>query len=250
MSWVQWQGETWEATEDEASLYVHIHAPDTAAPRVEWRWELFHIVCGEKKPDGLDSYVSLMIDDLGFRERDWKRFSDREIVADAAWHEAQENTGAYGRLRSSRVEMTVEKCEDEVPVSRHYEQWRAHDFVMRIGKRDGLTFPFELDAWMIPESEYYRDEPEKEPVPFPSGPPNLRVIAAMVFLGGEVDLPRCGDDPLLLARKTVREETGFDEFKKLTLKWWLRQTPDRAKIVPMPPGWRSSVSFRTQAAKW
>lgn len=251
MSWVQWQGKIWETTPDEASLHVHIEAPDAAGPRVEWRWELAHIV-REEKERGTDPYLGLNIEDLGFRGRDWTRFANTEIRADAAWHDAQENTGAYGRLRLARLQLWVDDRKESAdkPSREDYSEWLAHDFVMRIGQRDGFSFPCELDAWMIPAGEYFCEEPEQELAPFPSEPPNLRVMTSMVFLGGGVDLPRCGDDPLPMARRLVREETGFDEMRKISLKWWLRQTPDHSEIVEMPPGWRSSVHFGTKASKW
>jgi hypothetical protein len=250
MSWLQWQGETWPATEDEAELRVCIAAPDSAGPRVTWWWECMHIVREPGSKDGEnDRWLSVRIDDLGIREGSWERLAGREIRADAAWHDAQENTGCYGRLQLSQVEVSTDPPKG---ASREDAHWIGHDFIMRIGQRDGLYFPVELDAWVIPAREYEREVPETamEVAQFGVGPPHLRLIARMAFLNVSVNLARCSGDPMTVARRVVREEIGFRDLQKAEMKGWLRDTVDRAKIVEMPPGWRSSVNFRTAAAKW
>jgi hypothetical protein len=249
MSWLQWQGETWPATEDEAELRASIAAPDSAGPRVTWRWECMHYARMPGLDGENDRCMSVRIDDLGIREGSWERLSGREIRADAAWHDAQENTGCYGSLRLSRVEMFGELPQGG---SREDARWIGHDYILRIGQRDGLYFPMELDAWLIPSKEYEREVPEtaEEVARFGVGPPHLRIIARMAFLNVSVELARCSGDPIPVARRVVREEIGFHDLHRPKMKWWLRHTADRQKIVEMPPGWRSSVKFGTAAARW
>ena len=76
-----------------------------------------------------------------------------------------------------------------------------------------------------------------------SGLPNLRVVTPVVFDDGNVSVPLCGDDPVPLARRLLREKTGCEEMFSPEVSWALRHTPDRKEIVPMP-GWRSAVRSR------
>ena len=125
--------------------------------------------------------------------------------------------------------------------------WIAHDFILRFGNRDGWSFPLELDAWLIPDEEYYRQTPEtpEETARFAEGAPNFRLVTRVTFVTGEVDMTRAAADaPISHAREILREQIGFDEMRKPELKWHLRSEPDGDKIVPMP-GWRSGVFFYT-----
>jgi len=62
------------------------------------------------------------------------------------------------------------------------------------------------------------------------------------------EVPRCGDDPVPLAPRLLREETGCQEMFSPEVSWTLHHTPDRKEIVPMP-GWRSTVRFSTTPPK-
>ena len=75
MSWLQWQGEQWETTKDEAKLDVHLRAPDMGCKRFTWTWHLFHadpIFHTDRDPPY--RWLSVELSDLGF-EGDWRRFS-------------------------------------------------------------------------------------------------------------------------------------------------------------------------------
>ena len=95
--------------------------------------------------------------------------------------------------------------------------WRAHDFILRLGNRDGWSFPLELDAWLIPETEYWRKSPEtpdEEEKRFGEGPPNFRLISRATFATGQVDLTRAAADYLVAhAREILREQIAFEERK-------------------------------------
>jgi hypothetical protein len=125
--------------------------------------------------------------------------------------------------------------------------WIAHDFILRLGTRDGWSFPCELDAWLIPEDEYYRLAPEtpEAAARFPEGPPDFRLVTRATFASGTVELTRsAAADPPAQAREILRAQIGCEARLEPHLNWQLRQTPGREEIVPMP-GWRSGVNFFT-----
>ncbi len=248
MSWVQWHGGVWPTTDDEATLRVFLGSPDTGRARQEWYFDLMHLVRDPAvQPVDYDTDQALFIrlEQLQFARPDWRELSGWTIRADAAWHATQEGYSQHGYYHSPRV-MVGTLNAPEGP-GRQGTNWVAHDFTLRMGQRDGLVFPCELDAWMVPEEEYWRKEPEaaEEVARFGEGPPNLRVITRVQFDGGTVELTRGVGDPLVEARRRLRSELGVEEIHEETLKWALRSTPDHEKIVDMP-GWRSSVHFQTK----
>ena len=254
MSWLQWQGETWPVTADEARLQVFVRPPDVACPRQIWSLDLHHYVQSENPETGKNEvayWLSTDVTDLRFQENDWRRLANRTIRADAPWHDAHEHFNEYGHHIAAEVDVMTGRLRwfsggpPQVPAQGH---WLAHDFILRIGARDGLCFPCELDAWMIPRDEYYRKLPESEAdvARFAETPPNLRIITRAVFEGGSVEVPRCKTDPVPWARRLLREETGCEEMFGTEVKWALRQTPDFKEIVSMP-GYRSTVQFSTTA---
>jgi hypothetical protein len=197
--------------------------------------------------------IAFEITELNYHETDWRKLADLEIRADPAWHDKYETTNEYGQFNDAEALLDVFK-----PVSNPAEEegdpphprrgyFIAHDFIIRFGTRDGLCFPCEIDAWMIPRDEYYRTEPESaaDLARFAEGPPNFRAITQARFTHGSVNVPRCSEDPERVARRYLREATGYEgELCEPRIEWALRHTADRKEIVPMP-GFASRVHFRT-----
>jgi hypothetical protein len=252
MSWVQFHGETWPVTPDDALLEFYVQAPDVGCPRVQGRLDLTQTV---KAPEPLpgqpdcERLLSVEINGLPLPGRDWRELAGREIRADAAWQAAHEFIGPYGHSHNTaKVDLNhiVFPAHAKTPPD-DGGRYLGHDFILRFGPRDGLFLPCEIDAWVIPEKEYYRTQPETPAAvaKFPDGPPNLRVITRAQFIGATLDLARCGVDPLPTARQQAREQLGCEEFFRPTYHWWLRSNPEHNKILPMPPAWRSTVHFFT-----
>ena len=183
MNWIEWQGKTWPTTENQAELRLHLWPPDSGYPRPSWSLKLSHVF----RPVGLapndysyDRWAEVEISELFFHASDWRRLSRQEIRATPAWHDAHEHFHQHHQIVESRVNLFGEQG-----------RWRGHDFILRVGTRDGLCFPCELDTWLIPEGDYPRKQPEDpaEIAPFASTPPNLRVITSAVFVGGTVEVP-------------------------------------------------------------
>ena len=254
MSWVQLNGETWPATDDDGVLRVFIHAPDVNCPRVSWSLDIDHYIePKELKPDApkIERMLNIELGDLILDIRDWRRLAGLEIRGDSAWHDAQEFIGPHGYCHNYAhvtVHRTVLKqYAEREGVEAGRTAWRAHDFILRLGNRDGWSFPLELDAWLIPETEYWRKSPETpdEVKRFGEGPPNFRLISRATFATGQVDLTRAAaDDPVAHAREILREQIAFEEMHRPEIKWHLRQDAESDKILPMP-GWRSNVWFYT-----
>ena len=257
MSWIQFGGETWPVTSDQAELRLLLWPPDSGYPRPSWNFDLLYDYCPPKAaPDDDEQtrWLSVEITDLFFHETDWRRLSRHEIHATPAWHEMHEHFHRHQRMVESRVKLSrkqVRRSPDEPrkPVGQEY--WFAHDFILRFGTRDRFYFPCELDAWMIHEDDYRRTEPESpaDIAPFPSTPPNLRLITRALFVGGGVEVPRSGSgDPVAAARELLREAIAYDEkLREPKVKWAVRFSPDHKEIVPMIGG-ASTVSFSTGAS--
>jgi hypothetical protein len=249
MSWVRLLGETWRATDDTAELHVHLWPEDAGYPRQSWSLSLRHNNTSDEL-DPLRRYLQIEVFPLHFHEPEWRRLSGLEIRADARWHEANEFTQEHGRLDISTAEVrygqVIAPPGKPSPPGGH-DAWVAHDFILRLGTRDGLSFPCELDAWLIPAEEYYRAEPESvaETARFGEGPPNLRVLAQAVFNRGTIVMPRCGDDPLPLARRYLREAIGCEEMRNAKVEWALRAAHDKPDESVRMPGWSSTVQFST-----
>ncbi len=252
MSWIEWLGEKLplEAGVD-ARLSVHVWPPESACPRVSWTLDLRYHFWRQNMPEGkrkIDAWLSIELGDLGFYGRDWRDLEGLEIRADAAWHGAHEYFGEYGNLNTGEVivmgaEYPNTPRNPKPTISEVH--WLGTDFVLRLGKRDGFFFPLELDAWMLPESEFYRSMPESESelAVFGEGPPDLRVIARAAFVGGIVEIPRC-DDPLPLAARFLREEVSLETMHEPSIEWSCRRDHKTGKIEQVPGG-TSRVKFRT-----
>ena len=254
MSWIQLNGKTWPVTKDEAEVRVYIHAADVGCPRVSWNLDVSHYIRPEDYPAGkikIERWLDIELGDLILNVRDWRRLAGLEIRGDAAWHATQEFFGPYGHSHNSprvNVHQTILKpAAGREGVEAGRKAWLAHDFILRLGRRDGWSFPCELDAWLIPEEEYYRKEPEtpEAAARFPDEPPNFRLVTRATFVSGSVGLTRqAAADPVARAREILREEIACEPMLRTELKWMLRHTPENKDIVPMP-GWRSDVHFFT-----
>lgn len=249
MSWVEWMGASLEPTTDDGELYLHIGSPDAGHDRQLWHFELMHLIPDKTLPErDMDKDLVLTIDisTLHLHVTDWRQLAHREIVADAAWHEAREYSGEYGRLEEARVRFGTTHMNGKLFSEGGWKHWMAHDFIIRIGARDGHFFSCELDAWMIPEEEYIREEPEAPEALaiFAEGAPNLRMMCRMRFEGGTIQLERVSD-PLEEARRRLRKQLQLEDFFEAKVDWNLRRTPDHEDLMRMP-GWRSSVNFRTE----
>jgi hypothetical protein len=241
MSWVQWRGEQWETTDDDADLHVHLRAPDTGGKRFAWTWHLCHnapIYHEGRNPPC--RFLTVEIGDLGFAG-DWRRLSGLVLRANAAWQEEHEHVGEYGRLFVPNIFVSGDyrkELKDEDGF------WEGDHFVLRLGTRDGHTFATELDAWLLPRTQYRRTTPESaaELARVPAGEPNLRVLARTRITEASVNLPRCGNDPVPLARAYLEEFTGLTDIPARSIEWWgpkLRGEENEAKA----PGWRCTVNF-------
>jgi hypothetical protein len=249
MSWIQWRGQEWEHTTNDAKLSLHLWRPDAACPRQVWHLHLQHIVRPKEDPEGRctpSSFLSVEIGNLHFAAEDWRRIEGLEIRADARWHASHEGTNEYGRAEEPVWVMVFQ------PGQGHHH-WQGHDFTLRMGKREGLFLPCEIDVWALPKDEYHRELPEtsEEVERFGEGPPTLRAMARAKFEGGVIDVPRLfgpGDPEeraLAWARKALREATGCTDFHNAKVQWMSRPKPGtKAESEPMV-GWTSRVSFVT-----
>ena len=255
MSWIQLHDEVWPATKDEADLRVYVHPPDVGCPRASWNLNVSHYIQRDPPPGpddpGLDRWLDIDLGGLILNVSDWRRLAGLEIRAEAAWHATQEFIGPYGHCHNSprvNVYQTVLKnYAKRAGVKAARTQWTAHDFILRLGNRDGWSFPCELDAWLIPAGEYHRLTPETSAAAarFAEGPPNFRLITRATFTRGTVELTRsAAADPVARAREVLSGLIGCETMLQPELNWMWRHTQEREEIVPMP-GWRSSVQFFT-----
>jgi hypothetical protein len=252
MSWVQLNGETWRATQDVAEVKLQLWRPDAMCGRQEWSFELSHLVRRAPQVPGLSASeraLTLRLETLGLELRDWRSVAGKEIRADAGWHEKHGRCHEYGRLRESSLWVSGLFFPEGIEASGNAVEerdWRAVDFVMRFGKREGMSFPMELDAWVMPEAEFWRKEPESEEElrRFGEGPPNLRVMATAVFTRGWVMLPHC-EEPVALARRFLREEVGFDVMHEPQIQFPSRQDSKVTEFTEVPE-WPATVYFRTE----
>jgi hypothetical protein len=254
MSWIEWLGEKLpgEAGVD-ARLRVHVWPPESVCPRVSWSMDLRYHLWRQNMPEGkrkIDGWLSIEIGDLGFHGRDWRDLEGMEIRADAAWQSAHEYFGEYGNLNTGQVMLMGSEFPNTPrnPKAKMSEvHWLGTDFVLKLGRREGFIFPMELDAWMLPEKEFYRSQPESESelAVFGEGPPDLRLLARAAFVGGIVEVPRC-DDPLPLAARILREEVSLETMHEPAIEWSYRRDYKTGKSVQFPGG-TSRVNFKTSA---
>jgi hypothetical protein len=251
MSWIELLGEPWKTTGDTARLQVHLWPPLAHCPRRSWTLSLKHYEHNGQKPPArrMERWIDLEIGELNFHEPDWRTLAGLEIRADAEWHARHEHFHEYGRLVDSTLDLHAtyppETPANPKPTGSH-QHWIGHDFLLRLGQRDGFTFSCEIEAWLLDEEAYHRTEPETpaELACFGDGPPDLRILAPAVFTGGTVCVPR-SDDPIPLAREYLREQIGLEEAHGLEIEWAVRRKPGDKESERMP-GWTSTVRFTTR----
>lgn len=256
MSYAQWQGRTWPTTTDEASLRVHLPPRDCPGALPEWDLELDHFVMSaERGPDGqrqILGALQLEISQLGLLPRRWHDLARQHVRADAAWYERTARFGPFGHRCHQCLEVTSyipsahPPAHSLGPAGRL--EWCALDFEVRLGARDGLYFPCEIDAWLFPRGEFDRDEPEtpEELATFGQGEPDLRIITRAKFSGGSIGMPRCGDDPWPQAQREILAALGPMHFARHQVDWHVHYPPHSGELVPRP-GWRSFIHFWTAA---
>ena len=247
MSWVQLNGITWPMTRQIAEVKLHHWREDAQCPRQQWSLELSHCVsvaerdAAEKADQKL---LLLRLETLGFSTHDWRRLEGYEFRADAAWHTANDHCHEYGKLVDAMLDIDEIDCQTNAS-----KRWRAHDFAIRFGTRDGYSFPMELDAWLIPESEFWRrtPEPPEELLRRPTEPPDLRIMATAFFTNVWTDVPP-SEDPVPIARRIMREELALEDLHDPKTQWHLRQAPCSSEIIEMP-GSSSTICFKTEPGK-
>lgn len=249
MSWLEWRGEVWPATEAEADLHLHLWAPDSSCPRQSWSWDLHHHP--RESEEGSERkrrrWAGVDVMDLNLQLENWQSIADREIRADPAWHNLHETTNEHGHLSVSEVQVMLAELDPArcAPGEKPHQTWVAHDFIVRLGARDGFVLPVELDAWMIPRDEYYRLQPESEAeiARFAKGPPNLRAMGRTRFNRCSVAVERC-ENPVPRAREYLRRAIGLDLPPRAaaTIAWNSYCTLPDGKSEARQ-GWTSTVSF-------
>lgn len=242
MSWLQWNGQLWEANKDEATFNVFLRSPDAGGKRFVWIWYLFHndrVRHPDRDPPY--RYLSVELMDLGFSE-DWRQLSRRVIRSSPAWQAEHEELNQYGLLSVPHIAVDGDWLQGQMDDD-YAGSWKGDHFILRIGERDGYTFPCELDAWVQPEREYERTLPEtpEELARGPTGEPNLRVITRARIGKANVQLPRCGNDPLPLARKYLEELTGLADMPVTDIDWWGPKPAHGKEAKAL--GWRCEVKF-------
>ncbi len=251
MSWIEFLGETWGTTDDDANLDLHLWTPLAHCPRRSWSLSLRHYDFDKSEERGkINRWLTLEIGNLHFHEPDWRKLAGLEIRADADWHARHEHFQEHGHLESSAVYVYASYLGGSLgnpsPVGQR-QSWKGHDFTLRLGQRDGLYFPCEIDAWLMPDEEYDLAAPESPAQlrRFGEGPPDLRIITRAKFHRGTVIVPR-SDDPLSLAREYLRDQIALEEIHEPQIEWSCRRKPGSRETERIP-GWSSTVKFQTEA---
>lgn len=250
MSWIQWQGETLPSTVDTADLQLTLHAPDMGGPRQRWELALAHEIAwpdsGMKQKYRRQRWVDVELVDLGVQVRDVGDFSGMVIRSTPAWLEQVQESDQHGHLVEPVLRLVHGRVSEETGEINLWEVFLSVQWELRFGRLDGLSLPCELDVWAaVPEDEFYRMQPETpaELECFAEGEPVLRMMTRADITTAQVELERCGDDPLPLARRRLMEAVRGLEIEREALNW-------EGNYVAMPehkevkePGWRSKVWF-------
>lgn len=253
MSWIQWQGETLPNTQDCVRLAFTLSAPDMGGPRQNWSLELCHQQAWPADVPSkfrMQSYLYVELWELGLQVQDLREFSGLVIRSTPAWLERVQVSGQYGHLVEPVVQIHNWRASPETGEEVVSESFLSLEWELRFGKLDGYSLPCELDVWaLIPEEEFYRMEPEtpEDLARFAQGEPLLRMMARAEIVGGNVEMERCGDDPVPLARKRLHAAVGGLEVAGGTVHWDSNYIMMPEHKAVKEPGWRSKVSFRTGA---
>ena len=246
MAWVKLFGETWRSSPVPVEFQLTLWREDSACPRQQWGISLHEAMRQlEKKPGDCPTEKSVVfdLDSLGLSLSDWHRLADREIRSTLAWHESAEFCHEYGHLvETAPSVMLIEFADGDG--SAKITDYRVTDFVLRTGALDGDDFPVELDAWLVPESEYWRREPEspEELAMTPQRAPDLQIMGTGTLAEGWVHLPAC-DDPEALGRRILREEVRLERLYSAKVKPGSRQVQGQSIKDPSLP---ATLHFRTK----
>lgn len=252
MSWMQWQGETLPNTNNCAKLELRLHAPDMGGPRQNWRFDLGHEVLwpddGVKRKYRRQRWLSVEIEELGIAVGDVRELSGMVIRSTPEWLLRVQECGQYGRLVEPVVRINHSRVSEVTEEYDAGETFLSVEWELRFGQAEEMSLPCELDVWApIPEQEFFRMEPETaaELARFAEGEPALRVMARADIISASVEMERCGDDPVPLARQRLREAVRGLEGVREKVFWENNYVtmPDHKAVTE--PGWRSSVRFET-----
>ncbi len=253
MSWAQWQGETLPTTKNDAKLDVTVAAGDVCGPRQSWRFSFgVYLPMPEPRPNALlyQRVLSAEIDHMGIELKDWRELSGLTIRSTPEWVARAQVCGPYGCLVDPVMDVRHDKMSPETGEYLLCEGGKTLEYELRFGRLDGLYLPCELEAWaVLPQDEFERTEPEtaEELGRFAVGEPVLRGMARVAFTGGCVEMERCGEDPVPLALKRLRQELGPVEVVSTSMGWNVRYPNAFVHEPVKEPGWRSTVCFKTGA---
>ncbi len=249
MSWIDWPRDPFPKTQDAATLTCHLTAPDMGGPRQRWAFDLGHQLPWPKEVPSkyvIQRIISLEILELGVQVEDLREFSGLVLRSTPEWLVKVQESGEYGHLLEPVLSMRHSKISVETQEYEVWENYQSVEWELRFGQLDGTSLSCELEAWaLIPEHQFHREKPEtkEELAKFAEGEPMLRMMSRVDIEAVTVELPRCGDDPLPLARRRLKEALGIDEWKEEKLFW-------ESNFIAMPdhkavkePGWRSSVRY-------
>lgn len=249
MSWIQWQGENLPTTQDAAGLNCTLTAPDMPGPRQEWALHLSHVVPWPpevpKKYRWLE-HVEVDLPQLGLQVRSLEELSGLVIRSTPEWLVKVQESDSIGNLVEPVLVLSHFKVSPETQEVVVNEEYLSVEWEVRFGQLDGVTLSCELDAWVVlPEREFFREEPEtrEELAKFAVGEPMLRVMTPVDLTCVTMEMERCGEDPVPLARKRLKEALGIEDTWGERVFW-------ESNFVAMPehkavkePGWRSKVRF-------
>jgi hypothetical protein len=253
MSWIQWQGRTIPHTQDCAELECMVHAPDMGGPRQNWSLGLSQ---NENWPAGVPGKLKLLwrlaleIQELGIEVQDVRELSGLVIRSTPEWLKRVQESTQHGHLVEPMVRLHYAHAALETGEFDVWEDYFSVEWELRFGRLDGLSLPCELDVWaLIPEKEFYRTEPETEAelARFAEGEPTLRVMTRADIACARVEMERCGDDPVPLARQRLHAAVGGLEVPQETLFWENNDVATPNHKAVKEPGWRSTVLFHTGA---
>lgn len=249
MSWIDWPRDPFPTTQGAATLTCHLTAPDMGGPRQRWTFDLGSQV---RWPEGVPSkykvqrVMNLEFLDLGVQVEDLREFSGLVIRSTPEWLVKVQESGQYGRLVEPVLSMHHWKISLETQEHELWEDYQSVEWELRFGQLDGTSLSCELEAWaLIPRDDFYRKEPEtrEELAKFAEGEPMLRMMSRVDIESVTVELPRCGDDPLPLARRRLKEALGIDEWKAEKLFWDSNYVAMPEHKAVTEPGWRSAVRY-------
>lgn len=250
MSWIQWRNETLPVTRDEASLELRLHEPDMGGPRQSWSLSLTHELPwpddGVKRKYLSQRLFTVELLELGVQVRDTRDFSGMVIRSTPEWLDQVQESDPYGRVVEPVLQLHHTNVSAQTGKFDLWENLLSLEWELRFGQLDGMSLPCELDAWaVLPEKEFYRTEPEtpEELARFAQGEPVLRMMARADIAHAWVEMERCGDDPVPLARKRLNEAVRGLAIEQEMMNWQNNYAHMPEQKVLNEPGWRSTVSF-------